>query len=196
MKADRAEGVRVAYPLFQAGGGGSTPTSALQLWFRECSIGQAITLNRLWHSRLPRVVYSNIQRCPQKVCYVAEGGDLFYATAIWTNPIAMLLPQREWLELRRLAIAPDAPKNTATRMIGWMARDIRQRFPGVTRLISYQDCDVHTGTIYAAAGWVATVQSKDHRNRGLRSGRKRNLSQTTATKQRWEKVLVAPEARP
>lgn len=184
-----ADGVRVAQPLFQEEGSGSIPTSALDLWFMECADETAISLNRLWHSRLPKVLRSNILRCTHKVCYVAENAGIYYAVAIWTSPTAGLLPQCEWLELRRMAIASDAPPNTASRMIGWMVRDIRRRWPCVKKVISYQDCDVHKGTIYKASGWTATVQSKDHRDRGLRSGRKRNMSQTTATKQRWERDI-------
>jgi hypothetical protein len=93
------------------------------------------------------------------------------------------------LELRRFAIAPDAPRNTGSRMLSWMTREIKKRRPEIGGVLSYQDCDVHQGTIYKAAGWIMTAKSFDHRDRGLRSGRKRNRSQTTATKQRWEKNL-------
>ena len=180
---------RLMHPLFQTGQGGSMPTSALQLRFSRAGVDRAIELNRLWHSVLPKVVRSNITRCSNKQCYVAGFDGLYYAVAIWTNPTAMLVPQYEWLELRRLAISPDAPKNTASRMLAWMARDVEKLFPKVSLLISYQDCDRHSGTIYRAAGWIPTTISKDHRDRGLRSGRPRNRSQTTATKQRWEKRL-------
>ncbi len=184
----RADGVRVAHPLFQEGGSGSTPTSALQLTFFGCSRKTAICLNALWHSRLPRVSDSNILRNRHHACFVAEFDGRYFASAIWSSPCAMGLPHT-WLELRRLAVAPDAPRNTATRMLGWMARKIRQSIPEIDRLISYQDCDVHTGGIYRGAGWVPTVKSFDHRDRGKRAGRKRNDSQTMATKQRWEKVI-------
>jgi hypothetical protein len=187
--SDCGESIRVMHPLFQEGQGGSIPTSPLDLHFYACDVDTAITLNRLWHSRLPRVVRSNITRNPLVACYAAEWGGVWFASAIWTNPTARFLPYHDWLELRRFAIAADAPKNTASRMIAWMVREIRRRFPKVVNLISYQDCDVHTGCIYRAAGWTPTAKSFDHRDRGLRSGRARNRSQTTATKQRWEKQL-------
>jgi len=185
----RAENIRVMYPLFQGGKGGSIPTSALQLDFWTVDLATAINLNRLWHSRLPRVIASNITRNPTWLSFAASFDGVFYATAIWTNPTARFLPYHTWLELRRFAIAPDAPKNTASRMLGWMVREIRNSCRHIYHLISYQDCDVHQGTIYKAAGWVPTQKSFDHRNRGLRPGRKRNLSQTTSTKQRWEKEI-------
>jgi hypothetical protein len=151
---ESAEGVRVAHPLFQADGGGSIPTSALQLFFHRTDLKTARQLNQLWHSRLP--VFG---RPACRAAYVAEFDGLFYAVAIWTNPLARKLPQLEFLELNRMAIAPDAPKNTASRMMAWMARDVGKGFPDVTNLISYQELDYHSGIIYRASGWKATVRS-------------------------------------
>jgi hypothetical protein len=159
------------------------------LHFGDCDLDVAIRLNRLWHSVLPKVVRSNITRCSQWASFSADFDNHYFAAAIWTNPTARYLPVKEWLELRRFAISPDAPRNTASRMLSWMHFAIAAIFPNVSMLISYQDCDKHTGAIYRASGWKDTVKSFDHRDRGMRSGRKRNLSQTTATKQRWEYEL-------
>jgi hypothetical protein len=93
------------------------------------------------------------------------------------------------LELRRMAIAPDAPKNTASRMLGVMRRKIQAKFPEVIRLVSYQDTEVHKGTIYKASGWeVANTQEKvaDWTN----TTRKRSKPQSTAPKVRWEYDLT------
>lgn len=178
---NRAESVRVAYPLFHAGGGGSTPTSALQLFFRVVDFKTARAMVRIWHSRLPKLT------SPQcRIAYAAEFDGIFYATAIWCRPIARALPQYEWIELQRMAIAPDAPRNTASRMLAWMVRDIRQRFADVIRLVSYQDTEVHTGTIYRAAGWKPTVC---HNFSDWTKSRHRNKAQSTAAKQRWELVI-------
>jgi len=154
------------------------------LRFDCIALKRAIELNRKWHSRLPKVVESNIVRTVRHVCYSAEFDGLFYAVAIWTNPVARLLPQTTCMELRRLAIADDAPKNSATRMIGWMVRDIRKRFPMVERLVSYQDTAVHDGTIYRAAGWTATTLNKD--GEWNRPNRFRKAAQAASAKQRWE----------
>ena len=183
----RAGDVRVAYPLFQEEGSGSIPTSALDLRFDTIALKRAIELNRTWHSRLPRIVASNIVRTTRHVCYSAECAGLFYAVAIWTSPVARLLPQATWLELRRLAIADDAPKNAATRMIGWMVRDIKKRFPIIERLVSYQDTAVHEGTIYRAAGWTATALNRD--GEWNRPSRFREAAKAATAKQRWELVL-------
>ena len=104
---------------------------------------------------------------------------------MWTDPVAANRMSKDhvWLELRRLAIAPDAPKFTATWMISKMIKDIKSRFPDVTMLVSYQDTEVHTGTIYKAANWKLDIVSKfkDWSN----ETRKRNAVQTKADKIRW-----------
>jgi len=190
MADKRAEGVRVAYPLFQAGGGGSTPTSALQLRVEPLSYSDARKLNRLWHSRLPKLPPG----VPSGFAFGAEFGGLWYAAAVWSLPVARLLPNDgTCLELRRLAIAPDAPRNTASRMLAVMARLIANDRPDVNRLVSYQDTEVHTGGIYAAAGWKATHRSEGDDWTGRTGRENRQPSQTTAPKVRWELVLKTPE---
>ena len=189
MNHKRADSDRVAHPLFQEGGGGSTPTSALDLVFSTCGREVFARLNLAWHSRLPLIGASH-----GRVYYIAEHGCTAYAVAMWSNPVARLLPQREWLELRRLAVASDAPRNTASRMLGWMARDIKRRFPDVVRLISYQDCEVHTGGIYKAAGWKQAdgyVSRARGWAKGNGGGRDRigRTNQAVSPRMRWEKGL-------
>jgi len=145
-----ADSVRIACPLFQAEGGGVTPTSALQLQVNRMEAKKAAVLNSIWHSRMPEI--ANWFQC---FAYGAEYSGLFYAVALWGPPIARMLNGRGWLELRRMAIASDAPKFTASRMISIMVRDIKRNRLDICRLISYQDTAVHTGTIYKAAGWYS-----------------------------------------
>jgi hypothetical protein len=152
-------------------------------------LADAVDLNRAWHSRLPRFGTGCIKRQPY-LCYGAEFAGRWYAVAIWSNPVARLLPQWEWLELRRLAVGPDAPRNTASRMLGVMARLIRKARPAVVRLISYQDVDAHTGAIYRAAGWTSAILSKPSQTKWDASHKRpRPASQSTAAKIRWEKIL-------
>lgn len=180
----RADDARIACPLFQAEYGGAKPTSALQLRFSGVAESVFKVLNEGWHSRLPRVGNSHF-----RVCYSAECNNVIYAVAAWSNPVARLLPQREWLELRRFAIASGAPKFTASRMLGWMRRDIAERLPEVTRLISYQDLDAHKGTIYKASGWKQAENFKP-RARGWTGWgtrpRKGRTNQAVAPRMRWE----------
>jgi hypothetical protein len=189
MSERRADSIRVVRHLFQDGGSGAIPTSALSLWVDEIRFSQARQLNALWHSRLPRIGDpTNVMKPRVAPCFAAIFDGMIYAIAIWSHPVSRVLPQKHWLELRRLAIAPDAPKNTASRMLAVMTRLIRKQMPNVCRLVSYHDMGVHTGCIYRAAGWVPTVIS----NSGTWNApaRPRPASQSTSPKQRWEKVLV------
>jgi hypothetical protein len=187
-----ADGVRLAYPLLQAGGGGSTPTAALQLFFSPVPLDRAVELNRLWHSRLPGFQIRT-RLLDRTACYAAEFDGIFYAVAIWTNPVNRSLPLETCLELRRLAVAPDAPRNTPSRMLAWMVRAIRGRFPAVSRLVSYQDADVHRGTIYRAAGWTPVpLRTRSEAGHWCSSRRKdgTRASKSIINKVRWEKVLA------
>ncbi|MGI9507630.1 MAG: XF1762 family protein [Geminicoccaceae bacterium] len=143
--------------------------------FRAC--------NRLWHSVLPHIGAINTL----KVCYGAVHDGEVLAVAAVSNPVARELPQAEWLELRRLACGPAAPRNTPSRMLGWMAKDLRRRYPQVTRLISYHDHSHHAGTIYKAAGWTPV----DTGGGGAWSNRQRfdRQAERRPHKTRWEIVL-------
>lgn len=182
-----ADDVTDCMPLFRSGRGGSTPTSALQLRFYKTSEKRTKECNALWHSRLPKVGNSHF-----RICYSAEFDNRIWAVAAWSNPVARLLPQRTWLELRRFAIGPDAPRFTASRMLAWMVRDIQKQFPEVDRLISYQDMDAHKGTIYKAAGWsMADGLKPSARGRigwGTRP-RKGRTNQSVAPRMRWELTI-------
>jgi len=95
------------------------------------------------------------------------------------------------LELRRMAICTEAPKNTASRMLSIMLKLLKKKVPTLKKVISYQDTEVHKGTIYKAAGWHIgrITKSKEIRWGKLNpdgSGRKRNPIITSADKIRWE----------
>ena len=147
------DSLMVERTLFQVGDGGSIPTSPLQLKVERINVHLACKMNEEWHSRLPRIHWSNVARNTHYVCYGASYDYRWYAVGIWSSPVARLLDNKSILELRRLAICRDAPKNTASRMICVMVKLIRKRLPQITKLISYQDTAVHNGTIYKASGW-------------------------------------------
>lgn len=177
------ESIRVMYPLFQAGEGGSIPTSPLQMFVERVPFLQARSLNEQWHSSLPRFGTGFIKR-QRFLCLAATFEARIYAVAIWSNPAARNLPQRTWLELRGFAIGPDAPRYTASWMLSVMRRLIRRARPIVDRLISHQQLGAHTGTIYRAAGWTATHVNRD--GNWARAKRPRPTAQDTGPKQRWE----------
>lgn len=187
--ATRAESIRVMHPLFnQAGQGGSIPTSALDLWFCKIDRGLADDLCRLWHSTLPDTGGGG-----QRVCYGATHGSLYYAAAIWTNPSSPKLPQLEWIQLSRFAIADDSVKNHASRMLAWMRRDIRKRFPEVKIVVSYQDCVRHMGTIYKADGWGEGIE--EVRSPGTTWANRQRENQVDGKPEvvkRWIRSIIGP----
>lgn len=157
-------------------------TSAKQLKIVAISSERAHGLNLLWHSRMPRLDCYNI--CSP--CYCAYYDNLIYAVALWSLPIAAnrLINGTKLLELRRLAIAEDAPKFTATRMLSLMAKDISRNRPDILRLISYQDTGVHTGTIYKAANWTIE-RTSEYQSWGIHSQRPGQIEQSQSPKVRW-----------
>lgn len=167
------------------------PAKATLLDVEVIDVQLARNLIAAWHSRLPTT-----QRGPWKIAYAATYQGTAFAAALWNNPSARMLPNH-WLELRRMAVAPDAPHCTASRMLGQMVRDLTVRFPDAKRAISYQDEDVHQGTIYKAAGWTAahrTPRRQRDRSTNRPSGRLYRTSingsaSDSSPKIRWEKEL-------
>ncbi|MBT9169301.1 MAG: hypothetical protein DDT19_02659 [Syntrophomonadaceae bacterium] len=155
----------------------------------EMNVIRACSLNQRWHSRLPYIHWSNVVRNKRYVCYGASYNNVVYAVAIWSSPVAgnRFKNGDTLLELRRMAISPKAPRFTATWMLGKMVRDIKKRFPEVTKLISYQDTEVHKGTIYAAGNWTKCSETKfvDWNT----EKRKRNEAQSRTNKVRWELIV-------
>lgn len=137
------DSIRVVHPLFREEGDGSIPISPLQLQISKMPLDVAVNLNGEWHSRLPSI--SNPQNC---TAYGATFGGKYYAVALWGPPVARGFNGQGYWELRRMAIASDAPKNTGTRMLRIMRLLIERERPDICKLISYQDTDVHVGTIY------------------------------------------------
>lgn len=189
----RADDVVAAFPLFQEERGGSIPTSALQLRIEEIGARLACSLNRKWHSMLPRTDLGNILCGNTTVCYGAFFEGNWYAVGIWSQPIIASLCDGVTIELRRLAICDKAPKNTASRMLAIMRRLVRQKFPQVSRAVSYLAVDVHRGTIYRASGWTPVGEIVACRPQRFSNVNKRTRAtaplQTESRKQRWELPL-------
>tara|TARA_R110000868_G_scaffold407598_2_gene689206 strand:+ start:2017 stop:2550 length:534 start_codon:yes stop_codon:yes gene_type:complete len=161
------------------------PKSPKIMNVKKIGVKHAMHYNELWHSRLPVTSHSNMIRNKHFVFYGAEYLDHCFAVAMWTDPVAANRMSKDyvWLELRRLAIADDAPRFTATWMIAKMIKQIRKQFPDVTRLVSYQDAEVHSGTIYAAANWQKDTISKFQE--WTTGNRERNAIQSKSDKIRW-----------
>jgi len=158
--------------------------SPLQLHFSACSVELARALNMLWHSRLPI-----LRQTMAKVCYCAVYNNIYFATALWFSPSSFNVDQ-SWLELKRFAISPNSPKNTASRMLSWMVKDVKKRFLDVSTLISYQDPSVHFGTIYKASNWTFTGIRNSSGFGGSKT-RFRRADQAPGPKGRWEMRITS-----
>jgi hypothetical protein len=161
------------------------PDSPKLLNLLEVGVDYAMDKNYLWHSRLPETSKGNMLRNTHAIFYGAEFKDHCFGVAMWTTPVAnnRMSKDKVWLELRRLAISSDAPKFTATWMISKMVKEIHKKFPEITTLVSYQDTEVHKGTIYKAANWTCDSLSKFQE--WTNEKRKRNTLQSKADKVRW-----------
>jgi len=187
------EALRVMHPLFHAGEGGSSPTSALKLRVVVIPFEQAKALNARWHSRLPKLGTGAIKDAGRRfLCFAATFDGIVYAVAIWSAPPARASNGKPWLELRRLAVAPDAPRNTPSRMLRVMALLIRRARPSVEKLTTKHDVDAHSGAIYRAAGWKKVGKPRRNGTAGQwdTRTRRRPAVQSDSPKQRWEKSLI------
>ena len=136
-------------------------------------------LNEKWHSRLPRC-----EAAFQGFFFGAMFEEKYFAVAWWSKPVARMLNGKGLVELRRLAISDESPKNTASRMLGWMLRELRKT-KDYKKAISYQDTDVHTGGIYRATGWKPESTKKRIETNSGWCSRVNRSNQTTSPKIRW-----------
>ena len=178
---------------FQPKEGGSTPTLPLQ--FCDIGLDDALAFNAKHHSRLPSLGKNSLNA--PRVFYGAFVGETLVGVAIWSNPVARAYNGKGYIELRRMALY-GAPRHTASKMLGWMARDIAKRFPNLVRLLSYSDDTVHTGTIYRAAGWWSEAASAGGvwdcpSRRRARYATEEPVGRQRVPKTRWWKPLANKE---
>tara|TARA_E500000318_G_C3405498_1_gene151465 strand:+ start:41 stop:538 length:498 start_codon:yes stop_codon:yes gene_type:complete len=147
----------------------------------------ACELNEMWHSRLPKIHYSNVARNTHSVCYLFTYHQAVIGTAIWSSPVARYFDKSKYLELRRLALCSLCPKNTATYVLSKMRRLIKDKFKNIEILISYQDTEVHLGTIYKADNWIKSVETTG--GEWSSKTRLRKNVQSSAKKIRWEYII-------
>ncbi len=126
----------------------STLISPRQFTFERIANKEGAALNSRWHSVLPNIPVFHIQ-----CAFAAKYNGKHYAVALWGRPVARMLDDKVFLELRRMAINGESPKFTASCMLGWMIKELRRLRPEIKSFISYQDTEHHTGTIYKASGW-------------------------------------------
>ena len=163
--------------------GGSIPTSPLQLRFEIIPNKIGAEYNEKWHSVLPYIPAFHIQ-----YAFAAFYNGEIYAVSLWGRPVARTIAEKGYLELRRMAIAPNAPRNTASRMLSWMVKTLQKLRPDIKTFISYQDTEHHKGTIYKSAGWYP-IETNSKANWGGVNQKK------LPSRMRDTNVLKAPKIR-
>jgi len=178
---NKIHNMMIQEPLFWDGNF-EIPTSPKSLKIDVIKSQFACELNNIWHSRLPVIHWSNVVRNRYYICYGFSYMGIWIGCAIWSSPVNQNFDIESTLELRRMAISELCPKNTATYTISKMIKDIETKFPLVTKLISYQDTEVHNGTIYKASNWFIDAETKFN---SWGNSRKRSNDQSKADKIRW-----------
>ena len=105
--------------------------------------------------------------------------------AVWGKPIARNEDQEKTIELLRFWTSNKTPKNTESKALGKMMRDMKNK--GYERCIAYSSTgQKHDGTIYKATNWKEisrTGKSKGWTNRPNRKDR------DTSSKIKFEKIF-------
>jgi hypothetical protein len=90
--------------------------------------------------------------------------------AAWGKPVARMEDQEDTVELLRFWTADSTPKNTESKALGYMMRDMKDK--GYERLIAYaSEGENHEGTIYRATNWEIEKRTNRSGTWENRSGR-------------------------
>jgi hypothetical protein len=132
------------------GDSGSSPTPPLQLStlrLEQCAQSEADE----WY-----IKYHYLHRkCPGgRVTFRLTMSGRIVGYMTYTYPGAIMQYSQQYLELKRMYVIDEAPRNVESKALSISVRLIRKMFPHITALISYADpARGHQGTIYKAAGW-------------------------------------------
>jgi hypothetical protein len=164
MSESGVDSLIVKQGSFQFPDGGASPTSTLQLQLRLIPSRLALNIYQRWHYLGSIGFISSINF---GVLY-----DHHYVGAISYGPpnATDLSPywtrssQAGWWEIKRLALSPQCPRNSESRVIGVTIKLLR-KMEAVKGIVTYADsAQGHTGTIYKASGFASlglTDEKKD-----------------------------------
>ena len=103
-----------------------------------------------------------------------EGNDLLWeGIVVLGTPASRVLTAKGYIEVRRLALRLGAPKNSASRLLGYATKWAATN--GYSKVVSYADpsvgrkgCpgDKHRGRIYLAANFRHDGETRDHSRDG------------------------------
>lgn len=139
--------------LFPSLGGGSIPTSPLQLFVRQVNFETACNFYYKWHYLGQTAFISTIN-------YGAFFENICHGVISYGSPNAKKMAgyydentQDGWWEIKRLAMTDVAPHNSESRFIAISMKILKKSF-SVVGVITLADTSVgHVGTIYRASGF-------------------------------------------
>jgi hypothetical protein len=164
MVVNCADSLMAELPLFQEEDGGSIPTSALQLQFREIGANTAAKAYAKWH-------YLGDQCFVSQISFGAYWNRKMEGAISYGPPNATDLAgfwdrnsQGEWWEIKRLVLSPICPKNSESRFIAITIKMLK-KIAIVKGVVTYaDDSQGHQGIIYKASGFKSlgmTAPKKD-----------------------------------
>lgn len=164
---------------FQIAGGGSIPTSPLQLFIRLVNKRTACVAYRRWH-------YFGSKGFLASYNYGVYFNDSLVGAISFGIPNARNVKelytedtQRYWLELTRFALSDACPKNSESRVISITIKFLKKLLPDLLGIITYADTAYnHTGIIYRASNfkyWGLTAQKTDLFINGKAVGKLKNV---------------------
>ncbi|WP_051275799.1 XF1762 family protein [Desulfovirgula thermocuniculi] len=107
-----------------------------------------------------------------RACLGVWYGDRLVGVLVFGRPSARLEDQRHTLELTRMVLLDECPRNSESRALALAVKWVRRNMPGIRRLIAYADPGRgHQGTVYRAAGWRLVGRTAG--GRWTRTGRSR-----------------------
>lgn len=114
-------------------------------------------------------------------------GDRLVGVMMFGHPAARLEDQQHTLELFRMVLMDDCPRNSESRTLSLACKWIRRYMPEIRRLIAYADpAKGHKGTVYLAAGWRFVGMTRG--DKWNRPGRPRRDA-SPGPKRKFEKIL-------
>ena len=138
------------YQLFET----ETPIKLQCLYAAVCHDGALVkSLINSWHS----------WRCAPvgwKVAFLLTDGVAIYGVSTFGRPVARMEDQISTLEHTRMALGPNAPRNSASYFMAKCRHWIRENMPDVGRLISYVPTREYTGVTYRADNWTIVYEDR------------------------------------
>lgn len=149
----------------QSAGGGSIPAPPLH--FSVCSLKDVSVFIKTYHYSKTHhkvVVYA----FSLMMSGVLAGACLFGMAAGNLKCMTVLNGHdnpRDYLELQRLVLLDEVPKNSESQFIGWCLRWLKKNTT-IKAIISFADPTYgHSGVIYRASNWIYTGRQKPARDR-------------------------------